>query len=181
MAWNAPSTVVATSVVTAALFNRDVRDNLNQCPTAKATTPGATFGVTGLNTVVERISQSAFVDTEESTTSTAYVNLTTVGPSVTVDHGKFVLVYLYAQLKNATINVSTWMGFDASGSYVLSPSGDNQTLQFQPIQANGFGRFGAAFLIDTGLTSGTTTFLTKYRVTSGTGLFALRKIAVYPL
>jgi len=49
MAWTAPRTYVTGEVVTAAILNTDVRDNLNETGPAKVTTDGDMLVATGLN------------------------------------------------------------------------------------------------------------------------------------
>lgn len=179
MTWTSPMTAVATSVFTAAQFNTFVRDNFNECPAAKAATPGSFFATAGTNSVVERTPNGNIIATEESTTSTSYTDLTTNGPAVTLATGSSAFVHIYSQLKNNTANVSTWVSFVISGSYTLAAD-DSLSLEFQPGSTNGFNRFGATFLI-TGITPGTSTFKLQYRVSSNTGSFALRRIAVMPI
>jgi hypothetical protein len=179
MAWNAPMTAVAGSVFSAAQFNTFVRDNLNESAPAKATTLGSLFVTSGTNQISERTPADATVATEESTASTSYVNLATIGPSVTVTTGTGAFVALYSQIKNSSSGLSTWTAFNVSGSTTVAED-DTKALQFQAAAANGTGRFGGLFRV-TGLTPGSNTFTQTYRVSGGTGFFAARRILVIPL
>ena len=97
MAWSAPMTAVSGSVFTAAQFNTFVRDNLNETSPAKATTSGAYFTVSGTNEITERVPASASTLVSETTTSTSFTDLTTVGPEVTVDTGASAVLALTRQ------------------------------------------------------------------------------------
>lgn len=177
-------TAVATAVFTAAQWNTSVRDNINECPTAKATTLGSIFAVAGTNLVAQRTPARDVDNTEQFTSSTSYVDLDPVstgggiGPSVTVDTGPIVQVHIYCQLKGSAVGASVWAGFDIAGSHTLAAS-DVRALQYQPAQANGFNRYGATFLIQD-VTPGTNIFTMRYRASSGTAGFAVRNLAVVP-
>lgn len=175
MAWTAPMTAVSNSVFTAAQFNQFVRDNLNETAPAKATTAGSHFAGTGLNSIAERISTAAIVATSQTTTSTSYTDLATVGPAVTVTTGPLAWVHLYNSNVNTT-SVSSLMSFEVSGASSI-PAADNTSIG---IAGTAGSREGAGFLLTT-LTPGSNTFTCKYRVGSGTGTYADRRIAVLPL
>ena len=51
---------------------------------SQATAAGRHFVGAGVNTIQERVSTLAFVNALETTANTAFTNLTTVGPAVTV-------------------------------------------------------------------------------------------------
>lgn len=168
-------TAVSNSVFTAAQFNQFVRDNLNETAPAKATTAGSHFAGTGLNSIAERISDTAIVATSQTTTSTSYTDLATVGPSVTVTTGPYALVFLYNSNVNST-SVSSLMSFEVSGASSM-PAADNQSIG---IAGTAGSREGAGFLLTT-LTPGSNIFTCKYRVGSGTGTYADRRVSVFPL
>lgn len=175
MAWTAPMTAVAGSVFTAAQFNTFVRDNLNECPAAKATSPGALFATSATNQVAERVPATAIVATSQTTTSTTYADLATTGPSVTVTTGVQALVMLYNANLHSTGTTSALMSFDISGASTVA-SNDNMSIGMATTVGI---REGATFLV-TGLTPGSSTFICKYRVGSGTGTFVDRRITVVP-
>jgi hypothetical protein len=121
-------------------------------------------------------SAEGYVATSESTTSTTYVDLATVGPSASVvapPSGQ-VLVNLSANSNNNTSGQTSWVSLSIAGS---TPS-DSAGISFANTVAE---RKGAALLVG-GLTPGTTyTFTMKYRVTGGTGAFNVRRIAATPV
>lgn len=182
MTWSAPMTAIAGSVFTAAQFNTFVRDNLNECPTAKTTTAGSIFVGTGTNQLAEQIPTRDAVTTGtllgESTTSTSYTNLATPGPTVTVATQTQALVCLYAQLANSTSGVATWYSYAVSGATTLAPDDGTAIL----MQAGaGVGQRVGATILQTGLTPGINTFTAQYKVGSGTGSWNSRRLAVLPL
>lgn len=124
---------------------------------------------------------TAYVATQESTTSTSYVDLTTTTDTVTVTVGPsgMALVLLYAALYNDTAGGRTFMGFAVSGANTVAVA-DAQSINVAIASSCAdAGSFGAPFLL-TGLTAGSTTFKAKYRVTSGTGKATHRRISVIP-
>jgi hypothetical protein len=175
MTWTAPMTAVAGSVFTAAQFNTFIRDNLNECPTAKATTSGSHFAGAGTNSVAERITTADYIATSQNTTSTSYTDLTTVGPTVTVTTGPAALVAIYNANVHSTGAASALMSFEVSGASSQSAS---DTISIGTATTVG-SRAGATFLV-TGLTGGSNTFRAKYRVGAGTGTFVDRRIVVMP-
>ena len=177
MAWSAPMTAVASSVFTAAQFNTFLRDNLNETAPAKATTAGAHFAVSDTNEISERLSEAASVVTSQTTTSTAYTDLATPGPAVTVDTGPYAFVMVHGAMDNTGAGASR-MSFEVTGASAVTA-----------VDINGVGVFGVAgagavlsgLVLLTTLTPGNNTFTAKYRVNSGTGTFLNRRISVYPL
>ena len=122
---------------------------------------------------------AASVATKETTTSTAYTNLTTVGPSVTVtipESGR-ALVVLTAAMFGSNGQASAFMSFEASPKGTTTAPTDAQALE---VTNNDESR-ASATVVATGLTPGSTTFTAKYRVTSGLGTFSNRDIVVIPL
>lgn len=124
--------------------------------------------------------QQATVATSQSTTSSSYTDLGTVGPSVTV-----------ATKTTALVLMNTFMSQTASGSFVamsVAVSGDttiaaddNNAIFYQAPFNNAQFQFGGFTIIDT-LNEGVNTFTAKYKIAiSGTGGFLRRRIAVIPL
>lgn len=176
MAWTAPMTAIAGSVFTAAQFNTFVRDNLNECPASKAATPGSYFAVSDTNQLSERTPSTAIVTTSQTTTSTSFTNLTTVGPAVTVTTGPSALVALYNANLNSSGTTASLMSFEVTGASAQAP---DDSLSIGVATTTGT-RAGALFLV-TGLTPGSNTFTCRYRVGGGTGTFVDRRITVIPL
>lgn len=176
MAWTAPMTAVSGSVFTAAQYNTFVRDNLNETAPAKATTAGAHFAVSGTNEIAERISASDAVLISETTDSTTYDDLTTNGPTVSVQTGAFALVIVHGSMENSGAG-SARMSYEISGATSDAPA-DNRGVGV--FGSAGVNVTASAVALHTGLTPGTNTFTAKYRVSSGTGTFNARRILVMP-
>jgi hypothetical protein len=179
VAWSAPMTAVANSVFTAAQFNQFVRDNLNETAPAKSTQVSSHFVGNGLNSIVERVTQVADVGTGETTTSTSYTDLATVGPTVTLNTGTRAIVLFGCAMDNNTANESGFMGFEVSGASSL-PASDTSATNYDGLAANSRVRMGRPYTISS-LTAGSNTFTAKYKVTGGTGTFLTRQLAVFPL
>lgn len=176
MAWTAPMTAISGSVFTAAQFNTFVRDNLNECPASKATTPGSLFVVSDTNQLAERTPATATVATSQTTTSTSYTDLATVGPTVTVTTGPMALVGLYNANLNSSGTTASLMSYEVTGASAQAPN-DNIAVGVATTTGT---RAGALFLV-TGLTPGSNTFTCRYRVGGGTGTYVDRRILVVPL
>ncbi|XTZ17040.1 hypothetical protein ACQSSU_06585 [Micromonospora echinospora] len=179
MAWTAPMTAVANSVFTAAQFNTHVRDNLNETAPAKATVPGRVFVATGLNAIAERAVGNATINTQESTSSNAFVDLATAGPSVSLTTGQTVIVILSAALFNTSAGQTAQMSVQVTGASSVAPS-VNLALIYESGAAGDLVQGSYAFPIS-GLTAGTNTFTAKYRAdAAGTATFLRRQIVVLP-
>lgn len=116
------------------------------------------------------------VATSQTTTSTSFTDLTTVGPTVTVTTGTTALVVMTARLSIASVNQAALMGFavsgattiaaaDASTIYVDSRGAADQTVQMSAIY-------------QVTLTAGSNVFTAKYRSTTGTATFVNRTLMV---
>lgn len=180
MAWTAPMTAVANTAFTAAQFNTFVRDNLLETAPAKATTAGGWFASTGLNEIAERHGAAASTLVNEQTTSTAFTDLPTVGPQVTVETGVSALVIVNGSVSNSgggsarmsyeVSGASTYSGADNRGSAILGAAGAAVISACAVLHLPG----------NLPLTPGSNTFTAKYRVSSGTGTFTSRRILVMP-
>lgn len=153
MAWTTPRTWVTGEVVTAAYFNTNLRDNLNFL-----------VGAAG-----------AEVLTSETTTSTTYTDLATVGPAVTVTTGVSALALFSAEMGNSTAN-ATLLSVAVSGATTLAASENYRAVDNTTSGVTGFNH-----KFFTGLTAGSNTFTLKYRVGGGTGTFLIRRVTVIPL
>lgn len=154
MAWTTPRTFVTGEVETASIFNTHLRDNLT------ALQPQA-------NAVV----------TLESTASTTYTNLTTVGPSVTLTTGTSVLVDVCCGMFNAGASDGGAMSYAVTGATTLAASDGNA---LESVLGGGSQLMQASFTyLQTGLTAGSNTFTAKYHaINGGTANFTNRLIIV---
>lgn len=186
MAWTAPMTAIPNTVFTAAQFNTHVRDNLNETAPAKSTTTGSLFVGNGVNTIAERIPAEAAVLTLESTTSTSYTDLATVGPTVSVTTGQNAIVIVHCSCANSTTTTAARMAYEVSGATSITPSDNRGVGNFGAIgvggiqsgvAVHGFGGSGPS------LTPGVNTFTSKYRAGApgGQADFLSRRIVVIPL
>jgi hypothetical protein len=118
------------------------------------------------------------VATSQTTASTSYVDLATVGPAVTLVTGTKALVIITASLSNAAIAGASVIAYAVSGATTIAAT-DNSTLFFTS------GTAGQAESVScvqpVALTPGSNTFTLKYRVTASTGTFSLRSLVVIPL
>lgn len=179
MAWTAPMTAVAGATFTAAAFNAHVRDNLQETAPAKATAPSQLFVSTGPNAIATRVPTSAYVGTQESTTSTSYTDLTTTGPSVTVTTGTIAIVAFSASQSNITADSACLSSVGVSGASSVLPS-DTWCILTDGVAAGNFVRYGMTHVFS-GLVPGSNTFTMKYRAGSSTARFQYREISVIPL
>jgi poly-gamma-glutamate capsule biosynthesis protein CapA/YwtB (metallophosphatase superfamily) len=171
-------TAVTGSVYTAAQFNQFVRDNLNETAPAKATTLGGYFVTTSLNEIAERIGQRQTIVTSETTTSTSFTDLATVGPEVTVTTGELALVLWGAQMVNDTTDTTVRASVDVTGASTIAAS-DVRALSYQTSSAGSLFQ-GSHVVFYDDLTPGSNTFTMKYRVGAGTGTFLRRRLIVLP-
>jgi hypothetical protein len=177
MAWTTPLTAVANAALTAAQWNLSVRDNLAETAPAKATTAGRIFVATGTNGIAERAISQNIVETQETTTSTAYVDLTTAGPAVTAATGTQALMWLSAYLDSSVSTAHAAAGYAISGATTASAA-DEKAVR----SVSGLMRASALDYV-TGLTAGSNTFTAKYRSSgiTNTATFANRRIGVMAL
>lgn len=175
MAWTVPSTAVAGQPFTAALYNAQIRDNLLATAPALATTISSFFVATGANAIAERIPAQSNTAGSSTTTATSYGNLAdAVTTSVTVTTGTAALVMIYCNLSSSAA-ASTWMSYAVSGATTSASNDDRaMTLAFTGGQRYGVQNY------HTGLTAGSNTFTLQYRVSSATGTYDTRRIAVIP-
>lgn len=121
---------------------------------------------------------TAFVSTTETTTSTSPADLTTVGPTVTVEVGPSgrLLVAVSAQARTSGAADYAYACVDVSGPTAVAAG------IAKSVRAAGTLFFGGSFTqVLTGLTPGSYTVRAKYAVSAGTGTFANREINAVPL
>lgn len=175
MSWSSPMTAVAGATFTAAQFNQFVRDDLNETAPAKATAAGQIFVSTAANAIAARVPDTAAVVTSQTTASTSYTDLATVGPTVTSTTGTAALVMFGAQISNSGAN-SSRMSVAVSGASTVAAND-----QWAAINVGTSALRIVSFHFFTGLTAGSNTFTAKYDVSAGTGTFVNRELAVIPL
>ena len=125
--------------------------------------------------------QTAFVGTTESTTSSTFTNLATVGPSVTLVTGSGAIVTLGALLGNNSAGGSALMGFTISGATTTAASA-LAALRIGNGASGASNSIQASFVVGIGTTAGTNTFTAQYEQTGGgTATFSARQITVQPL
>ena len=178
MAWSAPMTAIAGATFTAAQFNQYIRDNLNECPTAKATSDAQFFVSTGANAVAARELSGDTVLASQATTSTTYTNLATVGPQVSVNTSDRAVVFFASQLTNSLSNGASSFSVAVSGATSVAASDDWRVVQ-DGVAAGNANRVGVTHQFS-GLNAGSNTFTMQYKVGSGTGTYERREIVVLP-
>lgn len=136
--------------------------------TAASTATLGTFFVPSNNTVA----------TSETTTSTTFADLATVGPAVTVTTGTSAMVIVTCRASNSNANKLVVMGFAVSGATTVAAS---DTQSFTQSGGGAVPAQGSAVYVVTGLTAGSNTFTAKYRVDANTGTFLNRSITVIPI
>lgn len=112
----------------------------------------------------------------ETTTSTSYVDLTTVGPQVVIETGTTVELTMCASMLNS-VSGQNFFSVAVSGATTLAASDSNGL--FKPIGPSSVERPSITVPL-TGLTAGVNTFTMKYKVGTGTGTFADRRMHVRP-
>jgi hypothetical protein len=175
-------TATANTAFTAADFNREIRDNLNCTAPANAGVAGSYFITQGVNQITERQFASDTVATSETTTSTSYTDLATVGPEVTVTTNNAALVWFACQLSNGTANTYTAASVAVTGDSNVPAS--NTWAMYNDGKGTA-GQSERAFSVHKfkDLTPGSNTFTMQYRVGTAatTGTFLNRHIVVMPL
>lgn len=156
-----------------------VRDNFAETAPAKASGAGRFIVTTGTNTVAERGMVAAFVGTGETTASTAYGDLATVGPTLTMTTGIQALVMCNADAWNSTAAYSH-ASFDVSGATTVATS-DVRALTVRVQTGDANPGFRGAVINQVSLTPGSNTITMRYRVTAGTGRWGNRSMVVIPL
>lgn len=122
-----------------------------------------------------------YISTSQTTTSTSYTDLSTAGPAVTAVIGAsgMALLSVTARASNNTSNAGSFMGVAISGANTEAADDERALTCTSPNSGNAYASTYTRLL--TGLTPGSTTFTSKYKVSSGTGTFLYRRISVVPL
>lgn len=173
-------TAVANTAFTAAQFNTHVRDNLLECSPAQATAAGRIIVTDGLNSVTERQPTQSAVNTSETTTSTSYTDLATVGPAVSsLATGALAIVVVTGLLQNSSAGAISSIGVDVTGASSVSAT-DASALRYESGNASDLAQMSHTILYG-GLTPGANTFTCKYKCSTGTSTFVNRRLLIIPL
>lgn len=127
--------------------------------------------------------QNATVVTSETTASTTFTDLATVGPSVTVTIGANGLALVTISLANTNNNVADNLAaVVVSGANTITASTNEGVGTWHYINDSTTQLLEMSYSrLFTGLTAGSTTFKLQYRVTVGIGTFIRRVLSVIPL
>lgn len=167
MAWSTPMTFVAGSPLTAGQLNTYLNANLNELAPAKATTAGSIFTPVGANSIAERAVGNEYIGTTETTTSGTYVDLATVGPTVTLTTGTQALIGQGAMCYSSINSGQVYMSFAVSGATTNAATDIRAMIHFEPNPGGlAFTRMGTITYL-TALTPGVNTFRAKYRTFTG--------------
>lgn len=143
-------------------------------------TTGQLVTTTWLNEVERRKPTYAEVLASQTTASDTYVDLATVGPSVTVVTGASALVIIGAYIDNNTDQMGGVMGYAISGATTRAAA-DGPTNFSVTASGASKGGDGCREHLATGLTPGSNTFTIKYRrAFGGTARFSNRSITIIP-
>lgn len=185
MAYSTPLTAVSNATFTAAQYNASDRDNMLLTPAALATVAGQLWVSTGVNAGAMRLPTGATIATSETTASTSYVDLATVGPAVTVTTGTQAIVFVTCGLNNNTTGGSSRADFAVSGATTRAAGNTTAVIHGVALANVGSRKTAVTMLspaLGTGLTAGSNTFTMKYTQSgAGTGTFNDRHLAVLPL
>jgi len=120
--------------------------------------------------------------TSQSTTSTTYTDLATVGPTVTLTTGTSVIVCITSNMSDVGNTAGFFRAsFDVSGATTRAASDDEAlVVAGTNIAGDPFSTLSRTVVI-TGLTAGSNVFTMKYKTASGTAGFSSRNIVVIPL
>jgi hypothetical protein len=177
-------TAVAGTLLTVSQFNVHVRDNLLETAASRAMNPSWLWFADGPNRSSEHQIEDGVVETQESTTSESYTDLTTHGPAVNVACNDHILIMMNCQLGNSAANFSCAsyeIASELEGGF-LSEANNGRAL----LQDGGAGRRNRYGTVQTfrGLNGpGRYRITMKYRVSNSasTGTFEKRRLQIMPL
>lgn len=181
MVWTAPMTAVANTPFTSAQWNTHVRDNLNHCAPAAATTGARWITTSGFFSLVERAPYIDFTIVNDTTANTSYEDLdANARPNVTTTGGLRAIVTLGAIMSNSTAGWGARMSVAVAGAATFEPSDNNSFLVESGNASDAFkGTWTTIF--DEGMAAGELIWTAKYRSVGGaTASFDDRLLAVIP-
>jgi hypothetical protein len=118
---------------------------------------------------------SATVLTGETTTSATYTDLTTVGPSVTVQTGAQAFVMIGGRMDDSGGTAQVFIAPAVSGATTIAAT---DTFACAVSGQAGTQHQAVFAALVTGLTPGINTFTSKYRTAGGTATFSNRTLTV---
>jgi hypothetical protein len=180
MAWTAPMTFVAGTALTAAQLNTYLRDNLMETAAAKATQSSSIFVGNGPNQIVERAIQQTYITTSETTTSTSYADLATVGPVITTTTGTSAMVFISSRMSNAAAGAPSCTYMVSGASTIAAAASQGMVLAVDGIAAGQSVNYTKVHFINS-LTPGSNTFTMQYASSASTSTFSYRQLCVIPL
>jgi hypothetical protein len=122
-------------------------------------------------------SATSTIATSQTTTSSSYTDLATVGPAVTLTTGNKALVIVTANIYSSVAGYYSNASFAVSGATTISAANTNAAR----VADTGGVRCASATVLTT-LTKGSNTFTMKYSQSAGgTGTFFDREIIVIDL
>jgi hypothetical protein len=126
---------------------------------------------------------TAFVATNEATTSTTYADLATTTDQITVNVGSsgLLMVFISSEINPGTTNQFGFVSFALSGANTQAAD-DSYAIAYQAYANTAAHTTGTTFLL-TGLNAGATTVKMKYRISSAVSTinFLQRRISAIPL
>ena len=148
-----------------------------------STAPGSIVQFVFADTGTPARITSNTIATQQTTTSTSYTNLSSVGPSVTlvVPQSGEVTVEFSAWTNHSAAGQTLFLGFAMSGANTLAAN-DATSAQIRQMAISPgtvVGTIGRKIHL-TGLTPGTTTFTLMYKTTAATATFGDRHLIVTP-
>lgn len=174
MTWDTTYTAVANSIMTAAQWNQNVRDNLLATEAALAPTGfGYRFVSTGANAIAYRSTLTETIFNAESTTSRTYTDLGFVGPVVTLTTGTSAIAVWTVEIQNDTLDAESGVSVAVTGV----PASTDWGSFLDGFPANSPTRVSGVHMFKE-LTPGTNDFTMKYLAGSGMATFANRTLLV---
>jgi hypothetical protein len=122
----------------------------------------------------------ALVATDQSTTSTTYTDLATIGPAVTLVTGTLCLVLFSSNFfVNGAAGTSAWVSVGVSGATTIAAN-DSWGIRYENSRGVAQNDRRAGFFWCQGLNPGSNTFTLKYNTAAGTSNFHDRYIVAWP-
>ena len=134
---------------------------------------------TAANTLAARVPTVAGIGTNQTTSSSSYTDLATVGPVVTVTTGTQALVGIGFFGSDNTAGCAAQMSWAVSGASTIAAGAIGGLLTVTGVNLNS--GINSVFM-QTGLTAGSNVFTAKYNAAGGgTASFQNRQLFVIPL
>lgn len=181
IAYTTPLTAVSNATLTAAQWNASVRDNLLTTAPALATASGQLWVSTAANAGAMRVPTGGTVAASETTVSTGYATLATVGPTFAVTTGTSAIISVGAGMAQSTVNGFASSSVAISGATTVA-AGTDGVVNFRASTSNAQIQASLVYL-KTGLAGGSNTFTQQYTAGGGggTATFFGRFLVVFPL